>query len=293
MKGTYQYRLLHDKDTPLLYSAFKSAYVDAPGPVTINLTQFERAVRSKVILGLGLSAGVFYGEELVGFLLNGTLWSNQAKMAYTICTGVVPKHRNNRLVANLFHYLFPFFKQAAIKHCCLEVLLNHQKAFMLYRRLGFYPVRHMATYVLKSEVLPAKTYAHSPQIHQTIPNSENNYEDFHDYKPALSSFVPGQVSPGHHEILAEAHVNGDVAGYIVYQPACGYIRKLAVHPALRRQGIGTALLKYAYDRCANRRLVVPDVEQNQGPSSAFYASNGFEVLFVQVEMHTSRYPEAL
>ena len=107
-----------------------------------------------------------------------------------------------------------------------------------------------------------------------------------DGEPVPDSFVRElrrQVEVGDLEVLA-AHLEGRMVGVLVLafrpnvslgSPFAG-IEDLYVHPEARRQGVGTALLRAAGDRCRSRGVSYLEAQIEEGAAGALYAASGYE-----------------
>ncbi|MBN2111094.1 MAG: ribosomal protein S18-alanine N-acetyltransferase [Methanosarcinaceae archaeon] len=74
---------------------------------------------------------------------------------------------------------------------------------------------------------------------------------------------------------------GEILAYAIIGDSDGkaHLQNIAVHPDLRRQGIGTELLEWCIDLvklCGYKEMVLEVREKNTG-SQAFYADRGFEI----------------
>jgi ribosomal protein S18 acetylase RimI-like enzyme len=83
------------------------------------------------------SFGVFEEGELVAFIINGIDKRGSNKVAFNTGTGVVPSHRGQKWVDELYQYAFLVFQEKKITHCALEVLQENSRAIRVYERIGF------------------------------------------------------------------------------------------------------------------------------------------------------------
>ena len=96
-----------------------------------------------------------------------------------------------------------------------------------------------------------------------------------DYERLLAP----EASPNFDEGVAVAEVRTRVSGFIVWRSAAGEceILNLAVDAAVRRQGIGAALLSYVLERArsSGARRVFLEVRESNRPAQLFYTRYGF------------------
>jgi putative acetyltransferase len=72
-----------------------------------------------------------------------------------------------------------------------------------------------------------------------------------------------------------ALVDGEIAGFVVVDPATGYLDQLAVAPARQRSGIASALIGAA--RGVSPAMLELHVNQDNAPAVGFYKSQGFTI----------------
>ena len=105
-------------------------------------------------------------------------------------------------------------------------------------------------------------------------------------KPVSKAFgerLRQSVETGDIEVLA-ARSEGQILGVAVlaYRPNIpagalfASIEDLYVRPEARRQGVGTALLTAANERCAARQISYVEVQVEDEVAGSFYASLGYE-----------------
>ena len=86
------------------------------------------------------------------------------------------------------------------------------------------------------------------------------------------------------ERLLEAYVEGELAGYVIFQPATGRISQLAVGPAWRGHYVGSTLVRAAEEDCGGKRLSVLNVPEEESGMILFLEKAGFENQVDQYEM---------
>ena len=105
-----------------------------------------------------LSAGVFDGDKLVGFILHGVdTDENGILTAFNCGTGILPEYRKRGLVQELYQHLFPALKAAGVQKCGLEVITQNDIAYQSYERVGFNAVKRYKCYFGKLEPTGALT----------------------------------------------------------------------------------------------------------------------------------------
>src|ERR1044072_3187131 len=140
-------RFLSAADFHSLYECFLEAFSDYQISLQMTEEQFEQRLKRDGV-ELGLSAGAFDGERMIGFYMNGRGTWHGKQTAYDAGTGVVPSHRRRGVAEDLFNFIVPRLQEHGITQYLLEVLISNERAVSLYRKLGFVEVRRLA--VLRS-----------------------------------------------------------------------------------------------------------------------------------------------
>jgi putative acetyltransferase len=81
-----------------------------------------------------------------------------------------------------------------------------------------------------------------------------------------------------------ALVNGDIAGFVVVDPATGYLDQLAVAPMQQRRGVAATLVSGA--RRVSPAMLELHVNQDNLPAVEFYKSQGFSIVSVDVNQRS-------
>jgi ribosomal protein S18 acetylase RimI-like enzyme len=84
-----------------------------------------------------LSFGMFDNKKLVGFIINAIDYRNGNKIAYNTGTGVIPSHRGQKIVKQIYNHIIPVLKAQNIQLCTLEVITKNIGAIKAYQNVGF------------------------------------------------------------------------------------------------------------------------------------------------------------
>lgn len=80
-----------------------------------------------------LSCGAFDGDQLVGFILH----TPQGRNVFNLATGVLPSHRGQGIVNQMYEWIIPQLKELGFKTASLEVITANKAAIKVYERVGF------------------------------------------------------------------------------------------------------------------------------------------------------------
>lgn len=93
-----------------------------------------------------LSFGMFEGDKLVGFIINGIDRHDGVLTAYNTGTGVLPEYRGKHIIQKLYAHAIPVLKKKRIIKCLLEVIVENEKAKKVYENIGFEVTRTLRSY---------------------------------------------------------------------------------------------------------------------------------------------------
>ena len=127
------------------------------------------------------------------------------------------------------------------------------------------------------EVTPA------PDLAEPLSFLEASLRDGEPVPEAFAGRLRKSVETRDIDVLA-ARSEGQILGVAVlaYRPNIpagalfASIEDLYVRPEARRQGVGTALLKAANERCVARKISYVEVQVEEEAAEAFYVSLGYE-----------------
>ncbi|MEN7548238.1 GNAT family N-acetyltransferase [Rapidithrix thailandica] len=243
---------------------------------------FQRLVR--IGGDLSLSAGAFYKEQLVGFILTGTGIYQGKPTAYNAGTGVLPGFRGNHLTEQLYTYLWEKFPIHNIQQCLLEVITTNQRAIAIYHKLGFVIHRTYECYVNTREInAPAPLL--KIKIHLEKAERWEELQSFWDTTPSWQNSWQAISQNSADETILIAKANKQIVGYLSFLSDTGRVSQIAVLPDYRRMYIGWQLLQTA-QKIAHplQKLSFINIDQTYGPLHQFLKRVGFQNPIAQYEM---------
>ena len=189
-----------------------------------------------------LSFGAFDGTELVGFMMHGIDDKKGHKTAFNIATGVIPSHRGQRLVKQLYQYASPILKENGVTQCGLEVIQENEFAIKAYQSAGFAICRSLNCYSGKI-ALPFSDFPSGVVLKEVDKMDWENIEDFWCFYPAWEQ-VPQAI-----ELKKSLYTflvllkNDQRIGYAVLDEKSGSIAQFGIHKDFRGQGFGKLLFQ--------------------------------------------------
>lgn len=212
-----------------------------------------------------LSFAAFDGDGIAAFVCNGTGLFDGRRTAYDTGTGTLPAYRGQRLTARIFDSSLPVLRERGIEQYLLEVLQHNTRAVSIYRKAGFEISREFAYLGQRCDRVENRTAA--PLIPCEIRAVEDceAFASFADFRPSWQNGFESVRRAGCDLVRYGLFVDGEPAGYVIFDPRSGDLTQLAVRPELRRKGFGSLLLRRML--AENRSAVVRAINVEKGCDS--------------------------
>lgn len=256
-------RPLRAGDFEAVHAAFTEAFSDYVIKLSPSRDQLAEMLARRA-WAPEASVGVFDGERIVAFTLNGI----DGGAGYDSGTGVVPSHRRQGLARELMESSFALLRERGCTRYILEVIDLNQAAAALYRSLGFVETRGLQcwSYELQGEgVNGARETAAACELEGDIVPSWQNT------RASIARARDRRVTIG------------DEHGCAIVFPGSGDLPHLAVERAHRRRGIGTRLLRGAAS-LAGKPLRILNIDERDAGIAAFLERAGAKKTVRQLEM---------
>jgi ribosomal protein S18 acetylase RimI-like enzyme len=226
------------------------------------------------------SVGAFEENKLVGFILHGYDEINHVKTIYNAGTGVIPSFRRKGITTSLYKYISPVLASQGIHHHVLEVIENNDKAYGLYKKLGFSTVRNFSAFKGYCDFEIATGVVIKPISIQQWKTAET----FMNFEPAWQNSSASIERGIQDHALVGAFINETLAGYAAYVPATGRVRQFAVAAQHRRRGAGKSLFAYMCKNSQPHHLTTINIDEADHATIQFFKALGFERLIGLWEM---------
>ncbi|WP_143304961.1 GNAT family N-acetyltransferase [Chitinophaga vietnamensis] len=276
---TNDYRDLQNLPTENIAQAFNAAFSDYIVPLQLTPALLENKMKGEN-LKREFSMGAFNGDELCAFVLHGIDNDQQPRVLYNGGTGVVPAFRGQHLVQKMYDKFIPLYQQQGIHTIYLEVISTNLPAIKAYTNSGFTKTRKLICH--KGEIQLKKT---APAVAIQLQETPNwaLLATFMDMQPTWSN-IPATIQREHPSTATwTATVDGQTAGYISIHQPTRRIRNIAVSPAFRRRGIGSALLQQAASLLGGPFTLI-NIDAGHPGISAFLEQAGMPQYLTQYEM---------
>jgi ribosomal protein S18 acetylase RimI-like enzyme len=254
-----------------LTETFNLAFGDYQLPLQMSEEQLSRNL---VRYGYEpkVSIGLFDGDSLLGFVLNG-MRNNQA---YDCGTAIIPSYRQKGYSHALIDTAIQTMKQYNLESWLLEVLCDNTRAKNLYLAKGFLPKRKFNCYSLNTEPaakgLLVTLQKETPSLLETETDCKASWQNSNE------SIVAGKVDI--YAILSD----GQQTGYLCFSQETGSIAQLYIYPQHRNKGIAKGALKAAVTLAKTHTLRCTNIDACNEPLNNLFIKSGFSLFTTQDEM---------
>jgi len=261
----------------MLHTAMLEAFSDYVVPMRPTLDQFEAMLCQRSFDPALTSVALEDGKPVALWLIG-----RRKSAGYLISSGTIPSRRGTGLAQMLAMKSETLLKQAGVTSLQLEVISTNAPAIRVYERLGFRVIRELQCY----------DWPDAPKVfRQTQGITEMNWQTLHpkvsgfrDWSPTWQNADDAVMNLGDRLVCLVAETARATAGYAVVEPQTGTLFQIAVESRYRREGIGSALIAAAAERCVGitRRLLNADAADKG--FAAFLEHLGAEKSVLQFEM---------
>lgn len=248
-----EFRTLENVDAQLIVNTFNEAFSDYYVPLSLTLEQFLLKTKGENFAP-HLSVGAFENQKLVGIIVHYHQHIDGKYYVYNGGTGVIPAKRGQALTTRMYQYILPVLRANNVDYSILEVLHENIQAIKSYQRVGFYTDRNLifCEGTLNPSNINNPTISIKPLENYDWPQLVKFWEIIPSWQN--KTFVIDNIKT---EVLGfAAYANGQLVGYIIYNPIYKRIQSLAVEPNFRNQGIASTLLNHLYSLYPEKMRVV-------------------------------------
>ena len=281
----YLFKTLENTDKKIIYKSFMEAFSDYSVNLFLPYKDFE-----KMLVGKGfdpnISIGLFYKENLVGFILNGKRQWFGKNTAYDMGTALLPAYRNCGFSKKMVVKMIEILKEKGINQYLLEVIQNNTKAFELYKSQNFQISRDFSVFQLKDNLdIPCKS---SQYTVETISNIDDNlweeFKSFWEILPSWQNSIDSVKAVKEVFSYVVAKDREKIIGYGIIEKKSGKIPQLAVKKDYRNQGVGRNILCELIKNTDSKLIKFINIDRKYKDMERFLENLGFTISSLQYEM---------
>ncbi len=268
-----------------IHQAFSDAFSNYQIPFELSESQLKYMLKRRGY-NPDLSYGVFEGDKMVCFILNGIGTWNDKKTAYDTGTGTIKSYQGKGYAKKLFAHTVNRLKANGFKQYLLEVIKTNENAFKLYSKSGFKIRNHYDYYNFKKSDMLDKKIKLSGIVSFMQASSVNwkVFQTFWDFNPSWQNNIDSLERVTESINCYIAKVKSEIVGYVIVEPHTGDIPQLAVLSSYRRKGIGSKLLYKASKASDTASLKIINISESNEAFKSFMISKGIEKGKGQFEM---------
>ena len=270
------YRLLTPSNFPALHETFNAAFSNNFVKLQPSKEEFTYRLEQKLRVAYDISGAAFDGSEMVGFILHTSNIYEGVPTAYNGGTGVLPGFRNQKVAEEIYELLISKIQSKFLARVLLEVVEVNEYAIKLYEKIGFTFRRRLQSFKQSKEL---DYLSDAREIEEGELSQVNFY--FNDFEP---SFLDSEVHlrEGNEKVLL-CKVEGDLAGFVIFQPHLGRLSQLAVARKYRGMKVAKSLLFEAQKK-SDKKLTIMNIPEDQVSFQQFLTRHGFVNEVNQFEM---------
>ncbi len=266
-------------DPEEILKVFNRSFSDYFIPLQLNEEQLVAKMQAEKV-DLSLSVGVFENGELIAFILHGFDTINCERITYNAGTGVIPEQRGLGLTKKMYQYITPILSKKGINRSLLEVITGNTQAIRSYERSGYKIRRELICYKGEVEIT---TINKNLEIKVLENYNWELMESFWDISPTWQNSKNVVNDLKAINISHGAYLEGQLVGYIIYNPASKRLQQIAVSKYHRREKIASTLLSKLTEE-HNSTLSIINVDKSSIPTNVFFEKTGLKKTLKQFEM---------
>lgn len=284
--ATTEFRALRADDFPQLYHSFTEAFSEYSVNMKMSKSLFRSRILDKLNIRYDSSPGIFVGDKLVAFIFHTLNEYEGQQTAYNGGTGVIPGYWGHGFTQKMYDFIEPSLIANGVQRCLLEVITTNEKAIKAYKKSGFRESKYYKCFKLTADLNPISR-PKNLVLKESLLANWTEYQKLQSVEASMLDCDVQLAGNIGNEKIIEAFLQGQLVGYIIMQHRIGRISQLAVRKEFRRQGIGTALLRYATAQSKAPHLTVVNINEDHSDIVNFLSAIGFENQLDQFEMELS------
>lgn len=276
------YQTLTNIPSSVLLDTFNLAFSDYISPTPpLSMKVFDWKVQRDG-MEKALSAAMFSEEkELVGFMLHARGDWKGKKAVYNGGTGIIPDYRGKGGGKAMYDFILPVLTENGIEGSILECIIGNDRAFNLYKSIGFEVERELICYsgmVSRSNMPPEGVYWKELQSLEGF-----ELEGFWDCLPSWQNSLHAIARVAWSYKMLGLFKEEELVGYGVINPLNGYIPQFGIHPEHRQIGLGKFLFSLL-QHTTHRQLALINIDHQSKSILPFVEAIGMRETLRQHEM---------
>jgi ribosomal protein S18 acetylase RimI-like enzyme len=267
-----------------LLRASTKAFRDYPVDVQMTLEELESMLRQNSV-SLDLSAGLFDGDDLVGFWINGVRVIDGRRVAYDSGTAIIKEYRGRGLSKRLAELSNRLLVEHGAQDYVLEVLTQNETAYRIYLKDGFNVRRKLLCLHTRN---PAYTNSalssdfsleegpFDPDVVPELPAME--------YEPSWQNATESMINVKDEVLAALVRRGNRIVGYGLCMTQRGRVSQLGVEEDLWNSAVPSVILEHLCRASEKEEIGAINIDPEATRTLELFYRHGFELEVDQYEM---------
>ncbi len=292
MSDPISVRSLQKISVELLHRSANEAFSDYPVDVQMSLDEFVCMLRQNSV-SLALSAGLFDGDRLVGFWVNGLRQVAGRTVAYDSGTAICKPYRGQGLSKRLAAESNRLLLEQGVQQYVLEVLVQNELAHDIYLKDGFVDQRRLLCFEADSPQFESITPPVDVRIEESpfVPDIVEHLPDTEyplSWQNATASMIA--VRQFVHAVLA--YRGEQIVGYGLLFTSNDRVSQLGFTAQEWNSPVPSLVLQRLWRACSQSKIGMLNVEPGAEHTLALLERHGFELFIEQYEMSKELEPSS-
>jgi ribosomal protein S18 acetylase RimI-like enzyme len=260
-----------------IVDTFQDAFSSYAVPVHMTVAKLEMMMRTRSVR-LDRSFGLFDGDRLVGFVLNGSRVCDGVLTAYDSGTGIRTDYQNHGHGAAILMHTTAELQRMGYRRYLLEVLTDNAPAVSLYQRHGFSILRELDCYRMERSAVQKSD--HDATDSDVAPDWSCELSHIRTYRPTWQNNVDSVRAIADSCRLLKAKRGGRTAAYGILEPNFGALMQIG----WTDQESANAIIGRAAAVTTSDELKVINVPTTSTETGRMLIACGFRCFVSQYEM---------
>ncbi len=269
-----EYRSLENESLEKIHHCFNEAFSDYIVKIQLPFEKFQKITMRNGV-DLKYSIGLYDGNDLVGFILNGVGTWNNNPTVYDSGTGIIKEYRGKKHSKKMFEVLKQKLENNFSQYL-LEVITINAPALTLYRHQGFEIERELACFRICRENVPKAETDLDLHFKNISTVQWELLRTFWNAPPSWQNSIQAVERVSDHFEKVGVYLDNKCVGYGIFYPQSGEIVHIAVRKDMRKRGIGSMLLnKILVESKESPHLRIINVDKKDQETIDFFRKNKF------------------
>lgn len=238
------FQTLENQEFKTLHKAFAEAFSDYMIQISTIAPHFSKRLH-RIGFTSNCSAANFDNQQINAFIIHAVADWQGKKTLYNGGTGVIPSHRGQKLIPQIYQFLENIISEQKIEQSLLEVIKGNDRAKKMYENVGFQTVRELNCYLANSKKVAEIKCKLPIQLQISEKAQWKLYQTFGQNQICWQNSEAALKRNFAHETVIEAYHKAECIGYLFVEQSNGNVSQMAVREEYQRNGVASQLIRAA------------------------------------------------